>query len=310
MGMGRTSIGLLVLSILVAGLFLTLGGEPLPGSVSPAPATTVSLPKPVSTSRGDTPPVFVGVVLPAEAADVTARTEGRIVALGARPGAQVQRGDLLATLDTEALAVADLRIAEVEVTAAAADLKRLQLEVEHAGARRSRTEALAASQLVAAQSVEEARFEEKVAAARLAAAEVLVPQKRAVLQQRQTLVENARITAPMRGTVSVQYVEQGTTVSRGTPVFRIVQADAPRLRFAVPSEEAVRIRRGMRVAVEIPPGDVRLTGVIDAIAPEIDSASQMLLVYATIDRESDPEGSLGPIIVGRSARVRLVEGSR
>ncbi len=307
------SSGLLLLLVLVTagGLLLGLRREPLaPGSLDQKQTDRVA----GHPSSPDPTPAplraFVGVVLSSESVDVTARIEGQIEDLRVRPGDRVEPGAVLAVLDTATLAAADLKIAELEVAAGEADLKRLRLQLDHAIARRTRVDALARRLMVSLQDVEDAIYQEEVAQAGLTSAEGSLAQKRAVVDQRRTLMKNARIIAPFGGVVSVNYVERGTTVNRGTPIVRIVEGNALKLRFAVPSVDGARLRRGMAVEAEIADMQARLSGVIDAISPEIDSASQMLFVYVTLPRERGRDPFAMQALVGRAARVTIPGLSR
>ena len=297
------SAGLLLVFVSAGGMLLALRGDSVRIETS-ADAKPRSRPVPATADPHSPARTYVGVVLAREAVDVTARSEGQIQDLRANPGDRVERGAVLAVLDTARLTSADIKIAEAERTAAEGDVRRLKLELAHATTRRTRTESLAKRQMVAAQDVEEAVYLQQVADARLAAAENVLIQKRAVLDQRRALEEHARLVAPFNGIVSVRYVERGATVTRGTPIVRIVEAGTLRLRFAVPSADAARLKPGLRVEAHIVDLDVRLNGRIHAIAPEVDAASQMLFVYATVDGRRDDVPSSGAI-VGRAARVQV-----
>ena len=99
------------------------------------------------------------------------------------------------------------------------------------------------------------------------------------------MLRDAQIVAPFDGTVAAQYVDPGTTVSRSTPIVRVISPASLVIRFAVPEEQAASVAVGRNVIVSV--GSVNLTaeGVIESVVPEIDAALRMVVVEARLTGE-------------------------
>ena len=113
-----------------------------------------------------------------------------------------------------------------------------------------------------------------------APADVLTPELRAALTERNTIVvdesdiarlnlERSRVRAPFDGAIAQRIATVGDYVAIGTPILRLVKTDPLRLRLDVPEREssAVRVGQSVRVSVE---GDTNVyTGKIARIAPAL-----------------------------------------
>lgn len=258
-----------------------------PSNASPAEETTVQ---------------FLGVVLPSEAVDVTATLDGHIGEIRVRMGDRVSRSAVLAVLDTAALVRADLLMAQAELKSAESEASRLSIELAQARSRLGRIASLSKQQLVPAEQLADAEFQEQLATARATSADSVVAQTRALVEQRSIVFANVDVRAPFEGTVSARYVDRGSPVGRGTPIVRLVRTTALKVRFAVPSSKSGLLRTGASIAAHIEDVGVTLPGVIEAVAPEIDSASQMLVAEAVFSGE---DMHAGPVLAGRTARVTL-----
>ena len=88
-----------------------------------------------------------------------------------------------------------------------------------------------------------------------------------------------------------------------TRIVRLISTKPPFVRFAVPGTSRVRLEKGLGVRVEVEGQTDAVDGTIDTVAPEIDAASRMIVVEATLQRPP----SAGPLRSGEVARVSLVE---
>jgi RND family efflux transporter MFP subunit len=300
------SVRSVVVSFLVL-LSLWLASVPLSRALRPAPFRSPIQTTAVQPEAADSSPAtakvtrFVGVVLPSEAVDVTANIDGRIDAIRVRTGDRVRRGSVIAVLDTGTIR-ADMTIAEAELKTAEADKQRSTIELAQARSRVSRIASLRDEQLVSAEKLEDIRYEEQIASARMSAAENAVAEKRALVEQRTTLLANVQVKAPIDGTVAVRYVDRGWPVGRATPIVRLVRTAPLKIRFAIPSRESHLLYVGLPISALVEDIGVTLRGYVETVAPEIDSASQMLLVEAGIEKTSEKEGVM---FAGRTATVTV-----
>lgn len=251
--------------LVVAGqLFLSRDREAVA-----VPAASTSSPRddsPTAAATADgTPECYLGVVVAREAVDVAAEMEGVVDEVRVRLGDRVERGGVIAALDTEPLSH-QLAIERANLRNAEAQERRHDIEVSQAIHEHKRRLAL-----VGLLSKEE---------------------------------EEAVIRAPFDGTVAQRYLDPGARVSPGTPVARLLSSDGLLARFAVPPEEAGKVPLATPVRVEVEDLGIALDGVVEHHAPEIDAASQMVFVEARLAAPGEPtplpSGAVARVSVARA----------
>ena len=242
---------------------------------------------------------FLGVVVARQSVELSAKFDGTLERLDVHVGDHVKGGALIARLDSRSVAQ-DLAIAEAFLRVADAEHDRLVIELKDASNRRARLHSI--PELFAREQLEAADSQEEVAAARLRGSVAELAGKQARTDQLKEMSRDARIVAPFDGTIAAQYVDPGTTVSRSTPIVRVISPTSPVIRFAVPEEQADGIAVGRNVTVRV--GSVNLTaeGVIESVVPEIDPALRMVVIEARLTTNG---GRAQTIPAGAVARVRV-----
>ncbi len=260
-----------------------------PGSVAETPV-----------QRTDEPPAarcYLGVVVASEAVDVVAETEGRVEEVRVHLGDAVTRDQQLAVLDTKTVDD-QLAIERAGLSTAEAQQRRVALEAERADQEHRRRVAM--KELISKQEIESSRFQLDSARVELEVAVAEVAQVQARIEQLETRRERCKIRAPFDGKVVLRYLDAGTVVTPGTPVVRLIGSAGLLARFAVPPEQAASVSLGMPLRIEIETPPVVARGVVQHIAPEIDAASQMVLIEARVESPAEPDHS---IPAGAVARV-------
>ncbi len=170
-----------------------------------------------------------GVVSAYRKATVAAEIPGRIVARLVEPGTVAESGQTLVHINADR---ASLRLRQAEAMAAAA-----RVELQHASHEFRRSERLLQSNVVSQDTVDDLRFGEASARARLQAALVEVATAKRELQ-------DAKVAAPFTGQVEAVHVQVGDYVNPGQPV--VTQTDFSQVRIiaGVTGREATRIRQG------------------------------------------------------------------
>ena len=116
-----------------------------------------------------------------------------------------------------------------------------------------------------------------------------------------TRLKKTRITAPFAGLAGKRLISRGTFMRAGTPITHLAQIDKLRVTFAIPERILGSMRLGAQVAVSTPAfPDVKLTGVVDVIEPQLDTATRTVGIVALVD---NPEEILRP---GMSATISVV----
>jgi multidrug efflux system membrane fusion protein len=250
---------------------------------------------------------FVGVLLPSQMANLTPRTDGKIVSVLRKVGQAVVKDDVIVGFDLRerkhelAVESAQLKAARADAASAAADLAFASKRA----ARRSTTVDIGGEHiaLVSGEEAAQARSEAQSARARSASAAAHITEHEARVEQLMLAVEESEIRAPFDGVVSSVNFEAGMTAHPGDVVARVVGGRGLRVRIAVPEEWASLLAaRHARLALE---GQV-LVADIDQVSPEPEPASRSFVIEGTVRAsETSTQGDL-QALVGRAVRASLV----
>ncbi len=226
--------------------------------------------RPASTGKR-----WLGVLASRESIDVSAPVSGRVLAVDAATGDAVAKGQLLARLD-RSLAEQDLAMARSSATAAEADLQRAVDELNEAKARADRRRAN--PDFFSKEDLADAALREKNAYSSRDASQARVAEARARIKQLAATQGQLEVRAPFAGQVAERFAGPGSLVGPGTPILRLLAAGEPLVRAAVPPEDAPALKVGQPVRLQVRGTATRLAGTVTRIAPEIDAASQMVLI--------------------------------
>jgi RND family efflux transporter MFP subunit len=276
-----------------AGAWLVRGR---PGS-GPGPAAGMEV---VRAARRDLDSVVkaTGVVRPVVGAEVKvgSRASGVVERLHVRVGDRVEKGQLLAELETrELLARRDQAAAGLESARAAAAF---------AAQERIRTRRLASAQAISQSDLERAESQAALAEARVAEAAASLALARVQLDQ-------ARITAPISGVVASVTTQEGETVSAtlAAPTFvTIVDLDRLELWAYVDETDIGRIRLGQSAAFSVDTyPDRSFEGRVTAIHPKAEIRDNVVDYVAVVQLAAPPRQVLRPEM---TASVRIILARR
>jgi len=256
------------------------------------------------------------------------KVAGRISELPVDLGSTVQKGDVIARLDTTDF---ELRVRQ---SAAALEQARVRLGLPPTGTnedvdiertslvrearatmdgtrfRLDRATQLYEKGLMAKSDFDVTNSAYKVAEAQYADALDEARNRQGVLSQRQSELEIARqqladavLYSPIGGSVRQRNANVGQYVSAGTPVVNLVQMNPVRLRTDVPEREALNIRTGMLVRVTVEGTSTIHEGRVARLSPSVDESNRTLLVETEIP---NPSNILRP---GSFARAEIIASS-
>jgi RND family efflux transporter MFP subunit len=243
-------------------------------------ATARPAPTPAPPSSAPQHEGWIGVIVARESVDVTATGQGRLAAVHVKIGDPVRRGDRIATLDTQVVAQ-DLEMARSAVRGAEADVGRAAAEANEAKQRNDRRKGN--PDFFSKEDIAQAELQMKTTEAALEAAQARLSEQRSRVRQLQASVGQNEIRAPFDGRVAERFVDAGTVVGPGTPIVRLISGGDLIVRAAVPPEEARSLTVGRPVTINVRSLGLALPGRIERIAPEVDAASQMILVEARLE---------------------------
>jgi multidrug efflux system membrane fusion protein len=249
-------MALLITLWVLSGSF---GSDDIEESESASPVTVVEAPRSSVRVRTQSAEEIVRTIVvngktePARIVELSAETDGRVVAVGAERGANVDTGGLIVRLDE--------RDRKARLAQARATLK--QRELEYAARERLKTDSY----------VSEAQLQEALALFEAARTEVT----RAELD-----LEHMIVRAPFDGALQERSVEIGDFVKSGDPVATFV--DNRRLVVSADLSEfdAKYVRVGDVASARLATGE-EVRGIIRYVAPVADAATRTFTVELEVD---------------------------
>lgn len=198
---------------------------------------------------------------------ISAKIEGYVRAVPAAENASVRAGDVLVEIDRTDY---EARVAEARAALAQAEGARAAMRADSAWAAAEvrRYRPLAQRGILSPARMQQIEIQARQANGSLASAEAAVEAARAHLAAAELDLSRTIVTAPIDGVVGDRQVQVGQLVRLGSPLMSVVPlADV----YVVANFKETQIERfapGQRVIVRPDVDhDLRLTGVIDSIAP-------------------------------------------
>ena len=236
---------------LVAVVILAGCGKPeedgvRPAASSPAVAVVVA---PVSVQPLWDEEEVVGNVEAAQRAVLSAKVTGVIDAVKVAPGARVQRGTALATIDAREIK-ARLDSAMAAQDQAQKDFARIERLLQSGSSTRQEFDAATTRLRTADASLVEAR----------------------------TMLQYTGITAPFDGVVTRKLVEVGDLATPGKPLLEMENSSLLRFECEIPEALLDRVNMGSDLPVRVDAAGAELNGKISEIAPSASAGSRTFLV--------------------------------
>jgi HlyD family secretion protein len=263
---------------------------------------------------------------------VSAQTSGQIHRFTPVEGIRLERGAVVALIDTTQLALERRQLAAQR---AAAGARRIEvgeqlkvLEVQHEIARRGyeRTRRLHDQQAATARQLDEAEREyrglaaqiEAVRAQRLSIGLEAASTEARVEQIRDRLAKSS-VANPVAGTVLATYARAGEVVQAGQPLYKIADLDTLVLRAYVTGSQLSAVRLGQQVQVRVDRGNglMAVPGTVTWVSPTAEFTPTPIqtrderadLVYAVKIRIANREGVLKIGMPGDVTLGARTEGS-
>jgi len=215
-------------------------------------------------------PITRSVVLPAQViafqeATLYAKVSGYLKSIAVDKGDKVAAGTVLARIEIPELVAARAK-QQAELKVAQADYSRLQESLQKA------------PDLVVPEMVDQARGRFEIA--------------RASLDQSETLLSYATITAPFSGIITRRAVDPGALIQANSAILGLMDFSKVRLQIAVPEVEASRVTVGQPVLITTDnlPG-MQFEGKVTRFTYALDAASRTMLTEVMLD---NPQLALRP----------------
>lgn len=217
--------------------------------LDPAPAAAELTTAPVVRGDIEDSVSALGSVQPQEFVDVGAQVSGQLKRLLVNLGDAVEAGAVVAEIDTAVLAArVEAAQATLQSLAAQADEKQAQLGL--ATRQHKRNAAMYAQDAVSRDALESSQAQTQITAAQVASLRAQRLQTAASLRVDQANLGNAKVRAPMAGTVVALSARQGQTLnaSQQSPtLMRLARLDAMSVVTQVSEADVMRVKPGTEV---------------------------------------------------------------
>ncbi|NLX15346.1 MAG: efflux RND transporter periplasmic adaptor subunit [Ramlibacter sp.] len=254
-----------------------------PASASARPALTVEVTQPV---RGSVP-LTLGVsgnIAAWQEAVIGSQSNGlRLSELRANVGDTVRKGQVLAVFAAETV--------QAEVLQARAALLEAEAQAADARSNAERARSIQDTGALSRQQINQFNTAAKASAARVEAA-------RAALRAQQLRQGYTRVLAPDDGVISSRTATVGAVVPAGTELFRMVRQGRLEWRAEVVGQDLAALKVGDSASVDLPDGR-QLAGTVRSIAPTLDTARRIAIVYVDLPGAQQQGAKAGMYLSGR-----------
>ena len=214
---------------------------------------------------------------------VSAQTTGQLQKFTPVEGARLDKGAIVAVIDTTQLSlqrtqsVAQRAAATARGTEVAAQLRALETQRDVAQRAYERTQRLYAEQAATSQQLDQAERDYRTLVAQVSAAHAqqesasmeAASSSARVAQLRDQLTKSA-VANPQAGTVLTTYARAGEIVQPGQPLYKIADLDTLVLRAYLSGSQLSSVKVGQQVQVHVDRGSGKLaamSGVVTWISP-------------------------------------------
>ena len=260
------------------------------GDASPE-ATRPSLPsalvdvRPVTASSTGSSLWVTGTLLSRFDAGIAAEIAGRLVSV-AEVGDRLQAGEALARIDHGSL--------DIQLRADEAEIRRLEVRLEHLAKQVKRVKALAEQEIAAAYQLDDLDSQRAMAEQDLEAARIELDRTRYSLSL-------TTIKAPFAGRVVERLAQPGDYVTVGEQVARLVDVDRIEVQAQAPLTVAPWIREGMEARIQ--GSGLESIGRVRTAVPVGDDRSRMFEVRLEVSDVPWPVGTALKVLLPRSGET-------
>ncbi|MFK7766197.1 MAG: efflux RND transporter periplasmic adaptor subunit [Mariniblastus sp.] len=319
------AMGLLNLPSNVGGTDVEAEAKPLPVNVA-----EVSFVDSIEQSR-----TYTGTIRARNRSDLGFELSGRIKALNVDEGDVVEKGQILAELDTETLkaqkGATTARLAQAnslmdelntgprkeKIQAARATVAANQSRYDNAVLNLKRRTRLKEGGAISQEEFDQARFAERTARAQLDAsneqlAELVagtrlekiagqksnVRQLEAAAKEIEVAIEKSKLVAPFSGTVTKRYLDPGTIAQASAPVVKLVEQSHLEAWVGLPVSIVADIEIGSEHEVLV--AGLPFAATASAKIQELDTATRTQTVLFTLE-----SGASGKVVSGQLCELQI-----
>ena len=275
-----------------AGMFLFIA-TPLSFAELSVSYVTVTPQAEFSTNR-----VYAGTSRAARRAELGFKRGGEVATVMVDLGDSVAAGQLLAQLDTRALA-SDLRRAQSEEVLAAANRRSASAQTELAANTERRVRALRANGNVSQQAFDEAHLQYRVSRAQLEVAQASLGRAQAAVEAMEVALSEAEIRAPFGGVIQARHVDEGSQIGPGSPALSLVETSKREAHIGIPESAVTSLTVGDAYTINWQ--NVSASAQLRSLLPEVNPNTRTVTAVFTVADQRIPLGA----VVELSLRQRV-----
>ena len=221
--------------------------------------------------------------------EIKSEVAGRLTATLFREGDTVRKDQLLAEIDPINYRLA-YEQAQAVLGVAQAGLERIQVTLDYARREKERADNLLRSGGITEKDHQAAVNGVKEAETQARLAQAQIEQARTVVAIAEKALKDCRITAPADGQVRRKFLDNGSLLVPGAPIYSLVDNARLELECLVPSYQLAGVKIGHRAIFTTPTWEERkFEGSVSAINPMVEADNRSIKVLVRID---NPSGEL------------------
>ena len=242
--------------------------------------------------------VYAGTSRAARRAELGFKRGGEVATVMVDLGDSVAAGQLLAQLDTRALA-SDLRRAQSEEVLAAANRRSASAQTELAANTERRVRALRANGNVSQQAFDEAHLQYRVSRAQLEVAQASLGRAKAAVEAMEVALSEAEIRAPFGGIIQARHVDEGSQIGPGSPALSLVETSKREAHVGIPESAVTSLTVGNAYTINWQ--NVSASAQLRSLLPEVNPNTRTVTAVFTVADQRIPLGA----VVELSLRQRV-----
>ena len=242
--------------------------------------------------------VYAGTSRAARRAELGFKRGGEVATVMVDLGDSVAAGQLLAQLDTRALA-SDLRRAQSEEVLAAANRRSASAQTELAANTERRVRALRANGNVSQQAFDEAHLQYRVSRAQLEVAQASLGRAKAAVEAMEVALSEAEIRAPFGGVIQARHVDEGSQIGHGSPALSLVETSKREAHVGIPESAVTSLTVGNAYTINWQ--NVSASAQLRSLLPEVNPNTRTVTAVFTVADQRIPLGA----VVELSLRQRV-----
>jgi len=228
---------------------------------------------------------LMGMIYSRSSPDIAAEVSGRVISVIADIGDTVEKGQVLAQIDSEKY---DLQLAQSK-----AELARLSALLVNQELDLKRAEKLFKDSLVSEEMVDRTRAEFNALSEQINAAN-------AQLRNSERLIEETKIKAPIQTKVAAKHIDIGDFVQNGMIVYELVDTKNLRVALSFPEYQSLKLKKGLKVFLTTPTSkDQNVETIIKEVKPSVNSNNRSITAIVDFDNP-------GSWVPGASTQARII----